>query len=336
MKSTFVIQRYVPGKDAAPHFERYELDLWDEATILDGLNYIKDNEDDSLSYRRACRHAICGSCAMVVNGYTKLVCTTPIASELKSGRSEIRIAPLRAMKPIKDLVVDMSAFWQHFRDVEPWLQPDEAAVPGPNEEYRVTPEQIAASRKDLNCILCAVCFSDCGVVEVDPHFPGPPALAKAHRYVMDPRDDKRKERLQRLVDLGVWDCAHAYNCMECPKHVDPAHAIAELRRLSIEAGITGNIGAKHSQQFTKSIGRGGRLDETRLVLELTGITNVAGQIRNAPQGTRMLLKGKLPLPMHQKVDNPKEVHRIFKAVNAGQQADNQKDGNVQVTSGSGR
>ena len=257
---------------------------------------------------------MCGSCAMVVNGYTKLVCKTPIALEIKRGRTELRITPMRTMKVIKDLVVDMAPFWKHFRDVEPWLQPDPAKVPAPTEEYRVTPAQLAPSRKDLNCILCAVCYSDCGVTEVDSHFAGPPALAKAHRFVTDPRDSKRKERLQKLVDLGLWDCAHAYSCMECPKHVDPASAIADLRRRSIEAGITGNIGAKHSQEFTKSIGRGGRLDETRLVMELTGITNVAGQIRNAPQGVRMLLKGKLPLPMHQHVDNPKEVRRIFDAV----------------------
>jgi succinate dehydrogenase / fumarate reductase iron-sulfur subunit len=314
MNSTFVIQRFIPEKDEAPHFERYELDLWDEATILDGLSAIKDQQDDSLAYRRACRHAICGSCSMVVNGYTKLVCKTPIAAELRRGRSEIRITPMRSMRVIKDLVVDMAPFWQHFRDVEPWLQPDPAKVPPANKEYRVTPDQLAPSRKDLNCILCAVCFSDCGVVEVDSHFAGPPALAKAHRFVTDPRDARRRERLQKLVDLGLWDCAHAYNCMECPKHVDPAHAIADLRRLSIEEGITDNIGAKHSQQFTKSVGRGGRLDETRLVMELTGITNVTGQIRNAPQGLRMLLKGKLPLPMHQKVDNPKEVRRLYDAV----------------------
>ena len=314
MKSTFLIQRYVPGRDDAPHFERYDLDLWDEATILDGLNTIKDRYDDSLSYRRACRHSICGSCAMVVNGYTKLVCKTPIALELNRGRTELRITPMRTMKVIKDLVVDMAPFWKHFRDVEPWLQPNPAKVPAADEEYRVTPAQLAPSRKDLNCILCAVCYSDCGVTEVDSHFAGPPALAKAHRFVTDPRDSKRKERLQKLVDLGLWDCAHAYSCMECPKHVDPAHAIADLRRLSIQLGITNNIGAKHSQQFTKSVGRGGRLDETRLVMELTGITNVVGQIRNAPQGLRMLAKGKLPLPMLQRVDNPKEVRRIFDAV----------------------
>lgn len=320
MKTTFIIQRYVPGRDTAPHLERYNLDIWDEATILDGLLAIKDKQDDSLAFRRACRHAICGSCSMVVNGYTKLVCKTPISQELKRGHKELTITPMRTMPVVKDLVVDMALFWRHFRKIEPWLQPDPNKVPGPNEEYRVTPDKVAPSRKDLNCILCAVCFSDCSVTEVDGHFAGPPAMAKAHRFITDPRDAKRKERLQQLVDLGLWDCAHAYSCMECPKHVDPAHAIADLRRLSIQAGITNNIGARHSQQFTKSVRRSGRLDETRLVLETVGVTNVTGQIRNGPQGLRMFLKGKLPLPVvHQKVDNPKEVHRIYEAVGTGEE-----------------
>ena len=314
MKATFLIQRYVPERDAAPHFERYQLDLWDEATILDGLLAIKDRQDDSLSFRRACRHAICGSCAMVVNGYTKLVCKTPISSELKRGRMGLRITPMRTMQVVKDLVVDMAPFWKHFRDVEPWLQPDPRKEPAADKEYRVTPEQVAHSRKDLNCILCACCYSDCGVTEVDSHFAGPPALSKAHRFVTDPRDARRKERLEALVGQGLWDCAHAYSCMECPKHVDPAHAIADLRRLSIEAGITSNIGARHSQQFTKSVTRTGRLDETRLVLQTVGLTNVAGQIRNAPQGMRMLMKGKLPLPMVHHVDNQQDVRRIADAL----------------------
>jgi succinate dehydrogenase / fumarate reductase iron-sulfur subunit len=316
MKSTFLIQRYIPEKDAAPHFERYELDLWDEATILDGLQAIKDQQDDSLAYRRACRHAICGSCSMVVNGYTKLVCKTPIAAELKRGRKELRITPMRTMRVIKDLIVDMTPFWKHFREVEPWLQPDPDKIPPSDEEYRVTPAQLAPSRKDLNCILCAVCYSDCGVTEVDSHFAGPPALAKAHRFVTDPRDSKRKERLRKLIDLGLWDCAHAYSCMECPKHVDPAHAIADLRRLSIEAGLTNNVGARHSRIFTQSVGRTGRLDESMLVLQTVGLTNIPGQIRNGPQGLRMFLKGKLPLPVVQaeRVDNVEEVQRIYDAV----------------------
>jgi len=321
MKSTFLIQRYVPEVDSAPHVERYEMDLWDEATILDGLLAIKDQRDDSLAFRRACRHAICGSCTMVVNGYSKLVCKTSIASEVKRGRTELRITPMRTMRVMKDLIVDMAPFWKHFRDMEPWLQPDPKKVPGPNEEYRVTPEKLAPSRKDLNCIQCAVCVSDCGVAEVDSHFAGPMALAKAHRFVTDPRDSKRKERLQALVDLGLWDCAHAYNCMECPKHVDPALAIADLRRISVQAGITNNIGARHSAVFTKSVGRTGRLDESMLVLQTVGITNIAGQIRNGPQGLRMLMKGKLPLPMVQqeRVDNPKEVRRIYEAVASGEE-----------------
>jgi succinate dehydrogenase / fumarate reductase iron-sulfur subunit len=153
MKSSFLIQRYIPEKDVAPHFERYDLELWDEATILDGLNAIKDAQDDSLAFRRACRHAICGSCAMVVNGYTKLVCKTPIASELKRGRAEIKITPLRTMKVIKDLVVDMAPFWKHFRDVEPWLQPDPAKVPAPDEEYPPSSRR----RGRTSTVSCAQC-----------------------------------------------------------------------------------------------------------------------------------------------------------------------------------
>jgi succinate dehydrogenase / fumarate reductase iron-sulfur subunit len=321
VKSTFLIQRYVPEVDAAPHMERYELDLWDEATILDGLLAIKDRQDDSLAFRRACRHAICGSCAMVVNGYSKLVCKVSIAAELKRGRKELRITPMRTMRVMKDLVVDMAPFWKHFRDLEPWLQPDPRKVPAADEEYRVRPEQLVASRKDLNCVQCGVCVSDCGVAEVDSHFAGPAALAKAHRFVTDPRDSKRKERLQALIDAGLWDCAHAYNCMECPKHVDPAMAIADLRRISVEAGLTDNVGARHSRVFTKSVGRTGRLDESMLVLQTVGITNIPGQIRNGPQGLRMLMKGKLPLPMVQqeRVDNPKEVRKIYETVGTGEE-----------------
>src|SRR5260370_14976186 len=145
MKATFLIQRYVPEHDSAPHMERYDLDLWDEATILDGLLAIKDKQDDSLAFRRACRHAICGSCSMVVNGYTKLVCKTPIASELKRGRTDLRITPMRTMRVGTDLVVDMSPFWKHFRDVEPWLQPDPDKAPAPDPEYHLTPQQLAPS-----------------------------------------------------------------------------------------------------------------------------------------------------------------------------------------------
>ncbi|HZS86442.1 MAG TPA: succinate dehydrogenase iron-sulfur subunit [Chloroflexota bacterium] len=314
MKSVLSVQRFIPEIDEAPHFESYELDLPDEATILDGLTYIKENIDDSLTFRRSCRSAICGSCSMVVNGYSKLTCKSPIAVELRRGRDEIVITPMRTMRVIKDLVVDMAPYWQHFRDVEPYLQPDPNKVPGKMEEYVVLPEQLAPSRRDLNCIQCAVCYSDCGVTEVSAEFAGPPALAKAHRFVTDPRDSKRRQRLEKLVDLGLWDCAHAYNCMECPKHVNPADAIADLRRMSIAEGITDNLGARHSQAFTENVERSGRLNESALVPETLGYTNISALLPIAPQGAMMALKGKMPLPIfHRKVDNYDEVKKIYAA-----------------------
>ncbi len=315
MKSVLAIQRFIPEVDAAPHLERYELDLSEEATILDGLIFIKENIDDSLAFRRSCRSAICGSCSMVVNGYSKLTCKTPIVSELKRGRDELRVTPMRTMRVIKDLVTDMAPFWKHFRDVEPYLQPDPNKTPGKMEEYTVLPRQLAPSRRDLNCIQCAVCYSDCGVTEVSSAFAGPPALAKAHRFVTDPRDAKRKERLEKLIDLGLWDCAHAYNCMECPKHVNPADAIADLRRLSIQAGLTDNIGARHSQAFTRNVEKSGRLNESALIPEIIGYGNIKELIKVGPQGARMALKGKMPLPVfHKKVDGYKDVKMIYDAM----------------------
>jgi len=315
MRSTLAIQRFIPELDSAPHLERYELDLSEEATILDGLIFIKENIDDSLAFRRSCRSAICGSCSMVVNGYSKLTCKTPILSELKRGREELRITPMRTMRVVKDLVVDMAPFWQHHRDVQPYLQPDPNAIPGKLEEYRVLPEQLAPSRRDLNCIQCAVCYSDCGVTEVSAAFAGPPALAKAHRFVTDPRDTKRKDRLEKLIGLGLWDCAHAYNCMECPKHVNPADAIADLRRISIQEGLTDNIGARHSTAFTKNVQKSGRLNEAALIPEIIGYTNIRQLIQVGPQGARMVAKGKMPLPVfHKKVDNFSDIKHIYDAM----------------------
>jgi succinate dehydrogenase / fumarate reductase iron-sulfur subunit len=327
MKSTIAVQRFIPELDDAPHMEAYDLDLPLEATILDALIYIKEHIDDSLAFRRSCRSAICGSCSMVVNGYSKLTCKSPLAVELKRGRHEIVVTPMRSMKVIKDLVVDMAPYWKHFRAVEPYLQPDPHRVPGKMAEYKVKPGELAASRRDLNCIQCGVCYSDCGVTEVSASFAGPPALAKAHRFVTDPRDGKRRERLEKLVELGLWDCAHAYNCMECPKHVNPADAIADLRRLSIEEGLTDNLGARHAQAFTQNVRRSGRLNESALIPEIIGYANVKALLPMAPQGAAMALKGKMPAPfLHKKVDNYDDVRSIYAAFSKAPEGQEQQDG----------
>jgi succinate dehydrogenase / fumarate reductase iron-sulfur subunit len=315
MRSVLTVQRFLPEVDDAPHLESYELDLPAEATVLDGLTFIKDHVDDSLAFRRACRAAVCGACALVVNGHGKLTCTHRIATELERGRDGIVVMPLRTMRVIKDLVVDMAPYWQHLRDVEPYLQPDPNRVPGTMEEYTVRPEQLVPSRRDLNCIQCGICYADCSVKEVSEAFVGPAALAKAHRFVTDPRDSRRRERLARLIDLGLWACARSYECMECPKHVEPADAIEDLRRLSIQEGLTDNRGAQYAQAFTRNVGRSGRLNEAALVRASVTHDGMKGLLAAAPQGARMALRGKMPLPVFQgKVTGYDDVRRIYDAM----------------------
>jgi succinate dehydrogenase / fumarate reductase iron-sulfur subunit len=252
---------------------------------------------------------------MVVNGHSKLACTHRIAVELARGSDEIVIRPLRTMQVIKDLVVDMAPYWTHWRDVEPYLQPDPNRVPGTMAEYTVRPEQLAPLRRDLHCIQCGVCYSDCSVKEVSGTFAGPAALARAHRFVTDPRDSRRRERLARLIDLGLWACARSYECMECPKHVEPADAIEDLRRLSIQDGLVDNRGARYTQTFTRNMGRKGRLNEGALVRESVADDGMKGLLALAPQGARMALRGKMPLPVFQrKVANYSDVRRIYDAL----------------------
>jgi len=202
----------------------------------------------------------------------------------------------------------MAPYWAHVRDVDPYLQPDPNRFPGKMVEYKLPTEQLAPMRRDLNCIQCGVCYSDCSVTEVSDAFVGPPALALAHRFVTDPRDGQRRERLEKLIELGLWDCAHAYNCMECPKHVNPADAIADLRRIAIAEGVTANAGARYTQSFRHNVERTGRLNETALFAEAVGVRGVA------EQRAKMALKGKMPLPVFQKrVANYDDVKRIYEA-----------------------
>jgi len=225
---TFRIQRFNPEKDAQPYFQEFKLDLVPGMTILDGLHEIKGHQDGTLTFRRSCRSAICGSCAMRVNGANMLVCRTQVKDKL--GRDNtITIQPLPYLPIIKDLVVDRSDFWRQYAAIKPWLVPKE---PVPEKEYRITPEQVAALNRAETCIQCGACHSACTIVGLNKNYLGPAALLKAFRFIADPRDAITEERLKIISEAdGVFRCHTIFNCIDaCPKDLNPTKAIEELRQ----------------------------------------------------------------------------------------------------------
>src|SRR5581483_1999205 len=187
MRLTFTVQRYNPEVDVHPHSEEYRLEVGRGMTVLEALIRIKDEQDGSLSLRYSCRSAICGSCAMEINGSEKLACRTSVRKELER-HGEIRIAPLRNLPVIKDLVVDMSSFWAKIREISPWL----SGSPRPDEDQPAGPMTLLTGSYHFHnvdaCIMCGACVAACTSHEVSRGFVGPAALAKADRFLADPRE----------------------------------------------------------------------------------------------------------------------------------------------------
>lgn len=228
--ATVRIQRFNPDVDRKPYVEDFQLDPDQDTTILDALQTIKSDQDGSVTFRRSCRHAICGSCAMNVNGRNILVCNTPLGSVLNKKRT-VTIKPLPYLPIIKDLVVDRSSFWEQYKRVKPWLLPPENV---PEKEYRVSPDEVDALDRAETCIMCGACYSACQVIGMNKQYIGPHALLKAFLRVLDPRDTAPDERLADLAgDDGVFRCHTIFNCIDaCPKDLDPTQAIETLRKLA--------------------------------------------------------------------------------------------------------
>jgi succinate dehydrogenase / fumarate reductase iron-sulfur subunit len=166
--------------------------------------------------------------------------------------------------------------------------------------------------------MCGACVSDCTVLEVDPTFLGPAALAKAYRFTADPRDGDAngisRDRLRKLGEpTGMWDCTRCNECVQvCPKGVAPMDRIMALREQAIEQGFDNNYGARHAESFTESVGHSGRLDELRLPVKTVGMTNVSALMGFVPVGWRALTHGKLPPLVHQNVEDVENIRRLFR------------------------
>ncbi|QHD65250.1 succinate dehydrogenase iron-sulfur subunit [Neorickettsia findlayensis] len=224
-----VIYRFSPGDDN-PRRDTYYVDPKDcSPMVLDALIKVKDEVDPTLTFRRSCREGVCGSCAMNIDGRNTLACT----KRMDEISGEIRIYPLPHMRVLKDLVTDLTVFFQHYHSIKPWLHSEKS---NDGREHLQTPEE----RKKLtglhDCILCACCSTSCPSFWWNgDKYLGPAALLQAYRWLVDNRDSKKKERLEFLADsFKLYRCHTIMNCAQaCPKGLNPAKAIAEIKKMIV-------------------------------------------------------------------------------------------------------
>jgi succinate dehydrogenase / fumarate reductase iron-sulfur subunit len=295
------LRRYDPESGQAPYWQEYTVDLEGHHSVLEGILTAKARHDGSIGIRCSCRAAICGSCGVRINGQPGLACHTHLDRALRSARDgAIEVEPMGNMPVIKDLIVDMDAVhWKKIQRVTPWLINKE---PIPEREYIVPHDAMVDVTQTMACIQCGACVSDCLSMEVDPGFIGPAALAKAYRFVGDPRDAQRRERLEDLAQdpAGIYDCTHCFKCVDaCPKGVNPMGQIMRLRRrASADYGIVdANNGYRHEHAFVKNIRRNGLLHEADLLPDSYGgkfnPRAVPVLLRSLPIILRALLRGKV-------------------------------------------
>jgi succinate dehydrogenase / fumarate reductase, iron-sulfur subunit len=310
---TLKVRRYQPESGEGPYWQEFKVDLDPDLSVLDGLLQVRDRQDGTLVVRCSCRAAICGSCGTKINGQSTLACKTQISEAQEgadrrssNGSAPIVVEPMGNMPVVKDLVTDMeSTHWEKIRRVTPWLLPEGDP---PEREYVVPPESMIDVTQSMACIQCGACVSSCLSMEADPEFVGPAALAKAYRFVGDPRDSQTKERLYDLAQdpHGIYDCTHCFSCIDaCPKGVAPMDQIMRLRR---KAGHDEDIddvnnGRRHELAFTKIIQRKGTLDESLLLQEsyAQGIGGklmptsgaIKGMIGSLPTAVRGIRTGKM-------------------------------------------
>src|SRR4051794_39608610 len=312
---TVKVRRFQPETGDGPYWESFDVELEESLSVLDALLHARSDQDGTLAVRCSCRAAICGSCGVKVNGQSTLACKTKIQDAQNEAnrvagivagdpvapggadravappeQAEIVVEPMGNMPVVKDLVTDMeSTHWEKIRRVTPWLLPE---GPPPEREYIVPPEAMIDVTQSMACIQCGACVSACLSMEADPEFIGPAALAKAYRFVGDPRDGQTEERLYDLAQdpHGIYDCPHCFSCIDaCPKGVAPMDQIMRLRRRATrdEDIHDENNGRSHEEAFTKIIEKKGTLDES-LLLQESLAPGLVGKLR--PKGVIALLE----------------------------------------------
>jgi succinate dehydrogenase / fumarate reductase, iron-sulfur subunit len=240
---TVRIKRYDPERDDPPRWQEFKLSADPMDRVLDVLLAIKWNQDESLGLRRSCAHGVCGSDAMRINGFNVLACKTLVRSLTSD---VLTVEPILGLPVIKDLIVDMKPFFDHYKSVMPYLVNDD---PPPTTERLQSPEQRARFDDTTKCILCACCTTACPPFWGNERYVGPAAIVNAHRFIFDSRDQAAADRLEILNDAeGVWRCRTVFNCTSaCPREIHVTKAIQEVKH----AMLTGSLESEGASQTSE-------------------------------------------------------------------------------------
>lgn len=226
--TTVKIFRYQP--DLGSRWQEYAVEAGSDEMVLTILNRIRETLDPSLAFRSSCRSAVCGSCAMMINGRPRLACQTRI----KELGETVTLEPLTGMIVIKDLIVDLEPFWNKFKKVMPWLEET------PGWEKMVITNTVSDLQEEIcACILCASCFAACPEASAKRSYLGPHALMEGYRFLQDPRDNAKAKRLEVLAgDEGAFGCDGAFACIgACPWKVSPINYVAKIRTSAMKVKL---------------------------------------------------------------------------------------------------
>jgi succinate dehydrogenase / fumarate reductase iron-sulfur subunit len=240
-EAKFRVKRYDPEQSAVQngagrdHYDEFIVPYESSLTVLEGLFYIQESLDGSLSFRYCCRAAVCGSCAMYINGTYRLACQTNVRH---LGDGPITVEPMPHLPLVKDLVCDMIDFFAKYEYIEPYLMRNSRE---PDREIPQSPEERKKLDGPIDCILCGCCYSSCPSVWGEDNYLGPAALLKAYRFEVDSRDEAKKARLPYFDnERGVYRCHTITNCVEaCPKELNPTEAIQWLKGAAVRRRLLG-------------------------------------------------------------------------------------------------
>jgi succinate dehydrogenase / fumarate reductase iron-sulfur subunit len=225
------IYRWNPDDGNNPRLDTYYVDLDDcGPMVLDGLIWIKNKVDPTLTFRRSCREGVCGSCAMNIDGTNTLACT----KDMNDIKGEVKVYPLPHMPVVKDLVPDLTEFYAQQASIKPWLQTESVT---PEKEWKQSHDDRAKLDGLYECIMCACCSTSCPSYWWNSdRYLGPAALLQSYRWIIDSRDEAAGDRLDNLEDpFRLYRCHTIMNCTKaCPKGLNPAQAIAEIKKLMVE------------------------------------------------------------------------------------------------------